>query len=309
MRGKIPSTNANANPGPMPAMSPDTGASGGGTRSASALGIDCSTPLTAQSARQLAEAGYRFAARYLVPQEYKWKRLTLAEAEAITAAGMQIVSVFETTANRAAGGAVYGNSDGQAALKEAKAIKQPEGSAIYFAVDYDAQPDDYDAIEAYLKAAAAQIPGYEAGVYASYAVVEEMAKRGACEHFWQTYAWSRGHESNRANLYQYRNNVQAANTAVDLNRSYGGEGWWNTDSDVKASSASDPSPIPETDANENENSNANSEEGEMTMSKDDAEKIIRFLSAAWFAAPDQAAKEEFNRLANEVRKAAGLTPK
>jgi len=42
------------------------------------------------------------------------------------------------------------------------------------------------------------------------------------------------------------------------------------------------------------------------MSKEDAEKIIRFLSAAWFAAADQASRDEFNRLANEVRKAAGL---
>lgn len=290
----------NTNPGTSPVSSPDTGADGG-TRAATAQGIDCSTPLTASTARQIASAGYRFAARYLVPQEYKWKRLTRAEAEAITAAGMQIVSVFETTANRAAGGAVYGNSDGAAALREAKAIGQPEGTTIYFAVDYDAQPDDYDAIEAYLKAAAAQIPGYQAGVYASYAVVEEMAKRGACAHFWQTYAWSRGSQSGHANLYQYRNNVQLVDTAVDLNHSYGGEGWWNT----KAGTAvPDPNPAPDP----NPDSGSNPEEGEITMTKEDAEKIIRFLSAAWFASPDQAAKDEFNRLANEVRKAAGIPP-
>jgi hypothetical protein len=242
------------------------------------VGIDCSTPLTAQSAQGIAAAGYRFAARYLVPQQYKWKRLTLAEAQAITAAGMQIVSVFETTANRASGGASAGQSDGAAAYKEAQAIQQPAGSAIYFAVDYDAQPKDYDAIEAYLKAAAAQIPGYEAGVYASYAVVEEMYNRKACKHFWQTYAWSRGKISSHANLYQYRNNAKVAGVAVDLNRAYGGEGWWNT----------------------------NEDEGESSMTKEDAEKIIRFLSAAWFAAADPASKEEFNRLANEVRKAAGI---
>ena len=42
------------------------------------------------------------------------------------------------------------------------------------------------------------------------------------------------------------------------------------------------------------------------MSKEDAEKIIRFLSAAWFATDNQTARAEFNRLANEVRKAAGI---
>ena len=42
------------------------------------------------------------------------------------------------------------------------------------------------------------------------------------------------------------------------------------------------------------------------MSKEDAEKIIRYLSAAWYATEVPEAREEFNRLTNEVRKAAGL---
>lgn len=239
-------------------------------------GIDCATPLTATSAKQIAAAGSKFAARYLVPAQYAWKRLTKSEADAITAAGMQIVSVFETTADRAKGGAAAGQNDGAAALKEAQTIAQTPGSAIYFAVDYDAQTSDYNAIEAYLKAAAAAIPGYESGVYGSYAVIEEMHKRGACKHFWQTYAWSKGKQSSYANIYQYKNGTSVAGVSVDLNHSYGGEGWWNT------------------------------QEGAITMSKDDAEKIIRFLSAGWYAAVDQASKDEFNRLANEVRKAAGI---
>ncbi|THF78085.1 DUF1906 domain-containing protein [Cohnella fermenti] len=242
-------------------------------------GIDCATPLTATTAKQIAAAGYKFAARYLVPAQYAWKRLTKTEADAITAAGMQIVSVYETTASRPKGGAAYGKADGAAALAEAQTIAQPKGSAIYFAVDYDAQPADYDAIEAYLRAAAAQIPGYEAGVYGSYAVIEEMHKRGACPHFWQTYAWSKGKVSSYANIYQYQNGTSVAGVSLDLNRSYGGEGWWNTNTN-------------------------NQEEYEMT--KEDAEKIIRFLSAGWYAAVDQASKNEFNRLANEVRKAAGI---
>lgn len=47
-------------------------------------------------------------------------------------------------------------------------------------------------------------------------------------------------------------------------------------------------------------------EGEKRMSKEDAEKIIRFLSAGWFATESPEARAEFHRLANEVRKAAGL---
>ncbi|RED64683.1 DUF1906 domain-containing protein [Cohnella lupini] len=239
-------------------------------------GIDCATPLTYINARALAQQGYRFAARYLVPSSYAWKRLTSSEADAISKAGMQVISVFETTANRPAGGAAAGEEDGKAAFKETKLVGQPEGSAIYFAVDYDAQPRDYDAIEQYLIVAAKQIPGYLTGVYGSYAVVEEMAKRNACTCFWQTYAWSQGKKSDHANVYQYQNNVVIAGVSLDLNVSYDGEGWWNT------------------------------AEEEPTMSKDDAEKIIRFLSAGWYVATTKTDKEEYNRLANEVRKAAGL---
>lgn len=42
------------------------------------------------------------------------------------------------------------------------------------------------------------------------------------------------------------------------------------------------------------------------LTQEDAEKIIRFLSAAWFASESSEARNEFHRLANEVRKAAGL---
>jgi hypothetical protein len=191
-------------------------------------GVDCAVPLTAEKAKAMAAAGMRFACRYLVPAQYAWKRLTRAEAEAITAAGLKIVSVFQRGQKDAAGGAANGTRDGKAAYQEAKAIGQLAGTAIYFAVDFDAQPKDYDAIEAYLRAAAKELPGYNVGVYGSYAVVEEMARRGAAKHFWQTYAWSRGKISKCANLYQYKNGQTLAGHTVDFNESYGNEGWWDT---------------------------------------------------------------------------------
>lgn len=191
-------------------------------------GIDCATPLNAVTAGDLAAAGMEFACRYLVPVQYAWKRLTRSEAEFITAAGMQIISVFETSASRASKGAAAGRADGAAAYKEAQLICQPTGTAIYFAVDYDAQPADYDAIEAYLRTAGEQIPGYEVGVYGSYAVIEEMARRRAAKHFWQTYAWSRGQMSQATNVYQYKNDISMAGIGVDLNESFGNEGFWNT---------------------------------------------------------------------------------
>lgn len=193
-------------------------------------GIDCATPVTTAIAKALADGGVKFICRYLVPDTpaYKWKRLTRQEAETITAAGLMVVSIFETAANRPAGGAASGKADGLLALQEALAIGQPKGTAIYFAVDYDAQHKDYSAIEDYLRAAADVLCDYGVGVYGSHAVVEEMARRKASKYFWQTYAWSRGKRSSSANIYQYKNDQPLAGIRVDFNDSSGNEGWWST---------------------------------------------------------------------------------
>lgn len=45
--------------------------------------------------------------------------------------------------------------------------------------------------------------------------------------------------------------------------------------------------------------------GGALLSPEDANKIIRFLSAAYFCTDSAEARAEFNRLANELRKASG----
>ncbi|MEJ8546637.1 DUF1906 domain-containing protein [Brevibacillus borstelensis] len=249
---------------------------------ATTKGIDCAVPLTAEKAKKMSEAGMRFVCRYLVPASMAWKRLTRSEAEAITAAGMRIVSVFQRGTNDAAGGAVNGTRDGKAAFQEAKLIGQPEGTAIYFAVDFDAQPKDYAAIEAYLRAAAKELPGYYVGVYGSYSVIEEMARRGACSHFWQTYAWSKGRLSHAANIYQYKNGQELAGHQVDLNDGLGNEGWWDT-------------------TVQNVEKPVNN-----TIDKAAAEKVIGVLGALWTASSDKQVQAAAHFAANSLRDAAGI---
>jgi hypothetical protein len=157
----------------------------------------------------------------------RWKRLIKSEVEALTANDMNVVCVYETTANRAGQGEAAGIIDGREAKEEAIILGQPKGTAIYFAVDYDAGPADYDKIAAYLKAAQAELKDYKVGVYAGHKVIEEMALRKACTHFWQTYAWSGGKLSKSSNIYQYKNGQTVSGIQVDLNDSFGGEGWWN----------------------------------------------------------------------------------
>jgi hypothetical protein len=191
-------------------------------------GIDCATRINATVAAGLKKAGYDFACRYLVPESYS-KALLPAEVKILSDAGLDILSVYETTANRALGGHDAGIADGKAALTCAVNVKQPKGSAIYFAVDFDVTSAAHlEAIEAYLKGAASVLSSYyNVGVYGEYAVIEEMEKRGAAKHFWQTYAWSGGKKSSHANVYQYRNGETAANISVDFNNSFGNEGFWN----------------------------------------------------------------------------------
>lgn len=167
-------------------------------------GIDTATRLTAAKCKELKAAGVEFVGRYLVPAvgNLKWKALTKPEAEAITAAGLRLLTVWETTADRAKGGAAAGAADGAQALRCARDIGMPASGIIYFAVDFGAQSADMDAIEAYLRAAREQTAEYDTGVYGSYSVVEEMAKRKACSCFWQCVGWSNGKKSPALNVYQ-----------------------------------------------------------------------------------------------------------
>lgn len=166
-------------------------------------GIDCASRLSADAAARAKAAGFDFAGRYLVPETYG-KALTKPEAEAITSAGLRILTVFETTADRVKGGANAGALDGFTAYKCARAIDMPESGIIYFAVDYDAGEFDFPAIAAYLSAARGQTGPYDIGVYGSYRVVEAMAARGVCRGFWQCVAWSSGAKSPALTVYQAR---------------------------------------------------------------------------------------------------------
>lgn len=199
------------------------------------LGIDTAARLNAEAARQIRAAGYEFAGRYLVPEmgTLANKALTRGEAEALTAAGLRLLTVWETTASRAMSGAAGGAADGARALKCARALGMPESGVIYFAVDFGAQAADMDAIEAYLRAARGQTGEYETGVYGSFDVVEEMARRGACSRFWQCFAWSAGKKSARRSVYQAKNGMYVAGAGVDVNEcaDMDAAGIWNYEED------------------------------------------------------------------------------
>src|SRR5208337_5341550 len=63
------------------------------------------------------------------------KRLTKSEAAAVSAAGLKVFAIFEDSGDPELS-VERGVHDGQIALVQAKNIGQPEGSAIYFALEH-----------------------------------------------------------------------------------------------------------------------------------------------------------------------------
>lgn len=197
-----------------------------------AKGFDTATRLTAENARAFAAQGFVFVGRYL-DNPTSWKGLSAMEAKDISEAGLYIVSLFERTASRPREGAAAGQVDGRQALAHAMQVGQPEGSAIYAAVDYDAQAADDDRIEAYMRAFDAEIDGYELGIYGSYAVCKAMYQRGVTKKLMQTYAWSRGQVFPQNSIYQYENDISVNGIGIDRCESNGDAGGWRVGMAVK----------------------------------------------------------------------------
>ena len=108
------------------------------------------------------------------------------EAKELSKNGIQIFVVFEdhsrpdlTLTHD------QGNSDAIAALKLAAKIRQPLGSAIYFAVEGDYDNGDVADIKQYMSGIATAIAGkYEIGVYGSGFVCNTLLTQGICKYTW-----------------------------------------------------------------------------------------------------------------------------
>lgn len=155
-------------------------------------GIDASTNC-ASAASCLKQAGIEFVGRYYASAAEAAKVLTIAEARALSAAGLQVVVVWEDGYPTQAGyfTQARGLSDGQAALAQGLALGQPRAAPIYFAVDYDAAASDVAGpITAYfqgIQAAFAEAGGGQAfpvGVYGCGAVCAAMLQAGLASFAW-----------------------------------------------------------------------------------------------------------------------------
>lgn len=188
------------------------------------LGIDYawSRPTTVA----MRNAGASFVCRYVSP-DTTGKNITRAEAEKLTAAGLWIVLVWESSAGRMLRGSGAGQADAIEAHKQALAVGMPSDRPIYFALDFDATALDQPAVHAYLDGAASVIGRNRLGMYSGYGPMIRAFDAGKITYGWQTYAWSAGHWDTRAQLQQYQNEVSLSGAVVDLNHAMASDyGQW-----------------------------------------------------------------------------------
>lgn len=168
---------------------------------------------------QLKAAGMGFVVRY-VSTPGNPKNLTLTEAKELHQAGLGIVLVFETTANRALGGLKAGRTDAKSARAQAKQIGYPDAAPIYYAVDFDMQPDQAKKVVGYFVGAASVDGHANVGVYGGLAAVKAVLDAKACLYAWQTYGWSGSPTvwDHRRHLEQYENGFVIGGHSVDRDR-------------------------------------------------------------------------------------------
>lgn len=188
-------------------------------------GVDCVTAIHQEIAEGLKAPGIEYVARYLGDT---WKSINKQEAVVLLENGLKIVSIWETNPTNAGYFTMdQGFADGHDAASFAQSIGQPEGSAIYFAVDYDMQPSDVRAILNYFLAVRRGLgKKYKVGVYGSYTVLEILHRSCAADFYWQTSAWSGGNIAEFIDILQYGFNKKIAGIPVDYNQVSTNAGSW-----------------------------------------------------------------------------------
>jgi hypothetical protein len=170
--------------------------------------------------------GYTFAARYL-SYDTTGKNLTRGEADALRAAGVDVVANWEWGATDALRGFDEGASEAREAERQANDCGIPAGRPIYFSVDFDATPGDQAAINSYFDGVASVLGRERTGAYGGYWVISRLFDAHKIQYGWQTYAWSGGNWDSRAQMQQYNNGIVVDGVGSDQDRSVAADfGQW-----------------------------------------------------------------------------------
>jgi Domain of unknown function (DUF1906)/Tachylectin len=181
------------------------------------LGIDYSWGRPRPSA--IVAAGYTFVCRY-VSRDTTGKNLTRTEANALRAAGLDIVTNWEHSAREALDGYSAGATNAREADRQALACGMPASRPIYFSVDFDATSAQQSTINAYFDGVASVIGRARTGAYGGYGAINRLFNAGKITWGWQTYAWSGGRWDSRAHLRQVLNNITVDGEPADRNEAH-----------------------------------------------------------------------------------------
>ena len=129
------------------------------------------------SDKSLASAGVSFACRYL--SHSPGKNLKLLEANHLSSIGIDLVVVWETTANRALAGHDAGVADATEAQRQANHLGMPDDRPIYFAIDFDATAHQLQhEITEYFQGVNEVLGAERTGVYGGFRQVGAMFDAG-----------------------------------------------------------------------------------------------------------------------------------
>jgi len=186
-------------------------------------GLDLATDST-RVLNELKDGRVDFVARYYRTAESRWPPLSASEAQQLSALGLKIVAVWESHSRKASHFTFSsGYSDAMEAYPQARTVGQPAGSAIYFAVDFNAQTlapiDEYfQGIAAGMTAASGGNARYAIGVYGSGMVCDELKRAGLAQYCWlsNSIAWT--------NSLGYRDwNIRQGGRLPELSFSHDGD--------------------------------------------------------------------------------------
>lgn len=148
------------------------------------LGIDVAWDRPTVAA--IKATGAHWVARYFSPDASK--NLKAAEVVSYPAAGLSIVTVYESTAARATAGFAAGKADAQLAEQQRKSVGLGADHVHYFAVDTDTS---WASVWPYFQGVLSVLPQSRVGVYGGLRVIQGAHGQGF-RFLWQTVAWSGG---------------------------------------------------------------------------------------------------------------------
>jgi hypothetical protein len=154
-----------------------------------AHGIDMATDSSDVAAELQGRPWLQFVARYYRDPSSRYPALSPDEARRLSALGVKIVTVWEWHSSTPSYFTyASGYNDALNAVRQARTVGQTPGSAIYFAVDFNARDAAMYAVDQYFRGVNAGVAaaggGYRIGVYGSGAVCAAVKGARLAQYAW-----------------------------------------------------------------------------------------------------------------------------